>query len=230
LLFGANSYAKEAGTLIDDMWIAEDDKGALLKKAELWEDGVLPLEFAKKFSSEQRQQLLDACAEWSQVANVRCVVGKYKGRTLQVGGWFNACWALWGMGSHALILRRRMNLHGDCFSRHTLLHELGHAFGMMHEHQRPDRNHAIRILSKNLQKGFLGFASNTNIDPQQMKLETSYDFESIMHYSRKAFSKNGRDTIVPLPQYSQFIDVIGRSERISILDAQAMAKAYGPKI
>jgi hypothetical protein len=36
--------------------------------------------------------------------------------------------------------------------------------------------------------------SNSSI----MDYGVEYDYSSIMHYSRKAFSKNGKDTIVPL--------------------------------
>ena len=46
---------------------------------------------------------------------------------------------------------------------------------------------------------FLGFASNFKKYPKSDidSLNMSYDYGSIMHYGRRAFSKNGKDTIVP---------------------------------
>jgi hypothetical protein len=66
-----------------------------------------------------------------------------------------------------------------------------------------------------------------NFDVQEAQLALPYDFLSIMHYRRNTFSANGEDTIVPKPAYMQFIDVMGNVDRISDLDAQAVAWLYG---
>jgi Astacin (Peptidase family M12A) len=40
--------------------------------------------------------------------------------------------------------------------------------------------------------------------------DTSYDYMSVMHYPRWAFSTNGRDTMVPLDR--RYLDYIGSPE------------------
>ncbi len=201
--------------------------GAVMLKVQFWEDGVLPLGFAKDIPDEKRAQLLAACAEWSRVAAVRGLGGCYKGRSLAVTQNLGDCWSLAGMGANIGTLKRRMNLGKQCWSRRTLLHELGHAFGLIHEHQRPDRDHYIEILEENVEGGFLGLQLKVNFDKQGSEQKTDYDFHSIMHYGRKAFSKNGKDTILPKPQYGEYADVIGRANGISRLDAELMAQIYG---
>lgn len=202
---------------------------ASLAKLQPWEDGVLPIEFTKTISDKNKERFFETCRIWESVANVKCILGKYKNRSLKVGNWIDsACWSLWGMGTHFAFFKRRMNLTNGCWSHSTLLHELGHAFGLIHEHQRPDRDQYITILDKNASGEFLGLNIPINFGIQNAKLHTPYDFFSIMHYSRTAFSKNGQDTIVPKPSYSQYIDIMGRVVQISRGDAAALVNLYGP--
>lgn len=76
----------------------------------------------------------------------------------------------------------------------SFIHEIGHAVGLFHEHQRSDRNQFVEINEGNIEPGrggnFSRVEGTLNSDP--------YDFRSIMHYSAKAFSRNGNPTITPL--------------------------------
>ena len=44
---------------------------------------------------------------------------------------------------------------------------------------------------------------------------------------RTAFSKNGKDTIVPRPGYEQFADMMGNVDELSDEDGEAVARIYG---
>src|SRR5207244_444519 len=120
------------------------------------------------------------------------------------------CWSLWGMGVHYGVLKRIMNLPSECWEDRSLLHELGHAFGLIHEHQRADRDGFVEVHYENLAPGFFGLDKLVNFMPQNGLVRTPYDFLSVMHYSRNAGSKNGKDTIVPRPGFEKFIDLMGR--------------------
>lgn len=206
-----------------------ETRGAVKLHVELWEDGVLPLSFNPDISQSQIRKVLKACSQWEAVADVHCQIGPYKGRTLEVGAATPGCWAVWGMGFHFGFVRARMNLDDGCWHDSTLIHEIGHAFGMIHEHQRPDRDEYVIIQEENLAKGFGGLQRKVNFDEQDAELVTPYDFLSIMHYSRRAFSKNGKNTIVPRPPFSKYLEVIGTVRRISKSDALTMAQMYGQK-
>jgi hypothetical protein len=204
-------------------------KGAVLLEVELWEDGILPFEFDFEITDAQQEMFFDACLQWERVSGVRCKLGPYKGRVVTVTnteGW--GCYALWGMGSHWVFLKRKMNLQSSCWNKKTIMHELGHTMGLIHEHQRMDRNQYVEVISENLDSGFLWLNEIVNFNRQSSEPHTEYDFLSIMHYHRQSFSKNGGDTIVPKPGYEQYLDVMGRMWHLSDGDARIAADLYGP--
>lgn len=77
----------------------------------------------------------------------------------------------------------------------TIVHELMHALGFLHEQNRSERDDWVRIQTQNIQRG-------TENNFAKAKAGTTdgfgvqYDYGSVMHYSAKAFSSNGQDTIV----------------------------------
>ncbi|XP_061178342.1 uncharacterized protein LOC133186981 [Saccostrea echinata] len=72
----------------------------------------------------------------------------------------------------------------------TVIHELMHAIGQMHEQQRTDRDQYIDILFNNIpQNGRHNFDISDTFD------RTPYDVESIMQYPLTSFSQNGGKTM-----------------------------------
>ena len=75
------------------------------------------------------------------------------------------------------------------------IHEIGHVVGLWHEQSREDRNQFVRInFAKVRQDSFHNFSQHItdgdDIGP--------YDYGSIMHYPRGAFSIDGTETVIPL--------------------------------
>jgi len=80
----------------------------------------------------------------------------------------------------------------SCFRKGTIQHEFMHAIGILHEQSRPDRDNFVTINTQNIKAGReFNFrrADGTKL------LGNPYDYKSVMHYPKGAFSRNGRDTI-----------------------------------
>lgn len=100
----------------------------------------------------------------------------------------------------------------------TAIHELGHALGLWHEQSRGDRDKHVQIKLQNVSP-----ESRHNFDKH---IEDGfdigdYDFGSIMHYPRTAFSIDGSDTIV-----TRDGQPIGQRQGLSDGDLAAIARLY----
>jgi hypothetical protein len=78
-----------------------------------------------------------------------------------------------------------------CRYKGLYLHEIGHAIGLVHEHQLPDRDNYISVLYHNvaphMRVWFSKYASN---DVNQMTVP--YEYSSVMHYGITAFAYDGK--------------------------------------
>lgn len=75
----------------------------------------------------------------------------------------------------------------------TYLHELGHTLGLIHEHERYDRDKYVTIYWNNIRKG-----SKSQFYKKTKAIGACYgefDYNSIMIYPSYAFSKNDKWTI-----------------------------------
>ena len=87
-----------------------------------------------------------------------------------------------------------MSLGVGCVHESVVIHELGHAIGFYHKHTRPDRDNYIDVIYDNIQRGLEDQFYKAG-DGETNTLGLGYDLQSIMHYNRKTFSRNGLDTI-----------------------------------
>jgi hypothetical protein len=101
----------------------------------------------------------------------------------------------------------------------AVMHEILHAAGFDHEHQRSDRDAFVTILWENVQPSQREWLERID---KNRTAHTPYDHHSIMHYQSTAFSRNGRPTIVSrIPG----VDVRG-VQKLSDLDVQAVDRVY----
>ncbi|HOO71937.1 MAG TPA: M12 family metallopeptidase [Spirochaetota bacterium] len=111
----------------------------------------------------------------------------------------------------------------------TILHELGHVLGLLHEHQRPDRDNYITINWANIQAAYI---SNYVILDSTLIEEENYDYDyfSIMHYSAYAggtdFDAHTYDIIdeESVPDPDKFMLYL------TALDVEKTQDIYGPPI
>ncbi|XP_019853525.1 PREDICTED: uncharacterized protein LOC100633050 [Amphimedon queenslandica] len=130
------------------------------------------------------------------------------------------CWSYIGKLNNASP--QRISLSSGCHLA-VPAHEIMHALGRYHEQSRADRDTYVRIITSNIRSGReRNFNRQNNSDSQSLP----YDYLSLMHYSRYAFSKNGRPTIIPIPDASV---TIGQRNRMSLYDIQHVNIRYCPE-
>uniref|UniRef100_A0A671SLP4 Metalloendopeptidase n=1 Tax=Sinocyclocheilus anshuiensis TaxID=1608454 RepID=A0A671SLP4_9TELE len=88
-----------------------------------------------------------------------------------------------------------LNRNG-CVYHGIVQHELNHALGFNHEQTRSDRDKYVKINWENISPDTAYNFQKQNTNNQN----TPYDYGSIMHYGRTAFSiQPGLETITPIP-------------------------------
>ncbi|XP_060768070.1 high choriolytic enzyme 1-like [Neoarius graeffei] len=128
----------------------------------------------------------------------------------------NGCYSFVGRRGGRQVVSLQRN---GCVYHHTVQHELLHALGFNHEQTRSDRDNHVRILLQNVIRG-----QEHNFDKiNTNNLNTPYDYNSVMHYSRFAFSSNRQPTIIPIPDNNV---PIGRATEMSLNDILRINRLY----
>lgn len=121
---------------------------------------------------------------------------------------YTGCWSYIGRRGGQQLVSLQKNA---CVYEGTVQHELLHALGFHHEQSRSDRDDYVDIHYENIIPSMVFNFRKVNTN----NLNTPYDYSSIMHYPKNAFSYTGYPTIVPKPDPNV---AIGESRVLSQLD------------
>uniref|UniRef100_A0A3Q1HYM6 Metalloendopeptidase n=1 Tax=Anabas testudineus TaxID=64144 RepID=A0A3Q1HYM6_ANATE len=111
----------------------------------------------------------------------------------------------------------------NCDRIATIEHEFLHALGFWHEQSRADRDDYVKIMWDYISEG-KEHNFNTYNDTTSSSLGVPYDYGSMMHYSKTAFSNGTEPTIVTkIPAFS---NVIGQRMEFSDSDLLKLHRLY----
>jgi hypothetical protein len=177
--------------------------------------------------STYRNKVFAACAEWGKTAKIQCRdATSSDSNWLLITNYNSGCYATVGYAKYSA---RYVNLdfNRGCLDDGTVRHELGHVIGMMHEHQRPDRDSYIRINWANIKPEYhheyqrFGYANHS----------TSYDLFSIMHYESNSWGTGAGPTYVGVGPYAGISNYTLQSRRTSLTtsDRALASQIYGSR-
>lgn len=182
--------------------------------AQHWPDGLMYYTIDSDIPN--RQRIVDAITHWNSRTRLRLqerttepnYVRFRRNATLDA-----ACSSALGMRGGEQTIETT-----DVCSFGAVIHEIGHAFGLLHEQQRSDRNGRVTVLYHNIDKRFVN-----NFDTGGGQDAGYYDYGSIMHYFAAGFTRDGLTSLETVPPGIPIGQLLG----LSAGDIAAVEAAYG---
>eukprot|EP00058_Branchiostoma_floridae_P022712 XP_002608202.1 hypothetical protein BRAFLDRAFT_90358 [Branchiostoma floridae] len=197
-----------------------NSRNAIIEASLLWDYKEIPFVIRQgDYSASEVSRIQSAMEEFHQHTCVRFVQRNGQEDYLYIQR-LDGCYAWIGQkheGAQDVILG-----DGYCLEKGAIIHELMHAVGFWHEHQRPDRDDWVNILWDNIiddKKGDFEKHAESGVST----LGLPYDYSSIMHYGSRSHSKNGQPTIEALFPTN---GLMGQSDGLSSGDIEKINTLY----
>lgn len=159
---------------------------------DLWLDGIVYYQKSPTLPAVEVTKVDDAIAHWNAYSSLKFVERTPELASTQSdyimfepsGGC--ASWVGRIGGEQAIWV-------GETCTTGSVIHEIGHAIGLFHEHTRSDRDNFINVQWENIVDGK---AFNFDVLDAGAQDLGDYDYASVMHYGATFFSRNGDPTIL----------------------------------
>ncbi|KAF2884816.1 hypothetical protein ILUMI_21349 [Ignelater luminosus] len=209
-----------SGQYEGDMVLQPNQLNGVINTRFRWPNREIPYEISSDFTPQEKQFIAQAIQiEYGRTClNIRPRQASDVD-FVYITGDDIGCWSNIGRvgGPQILNLQRSEG----CIWKGTIAHEFLHAAGFVHQHSATERDDYLEILWNNIiedQKyNFVkyGYSDITSFGE-------TYDYDSVMHYGRYAFSANERPTILPKDPTAN----IGQNNALSRKDIIKLHKMY----
>ncbi|XP_050084864.1 zinc metalloproteinase nas-4-like [Anopheles aquasalis] len=214
---------EELGSYLEGDMLIDRPAGrnGLASTSSRWPNGVVPFVIGGNFDAKGMQLIEEAINEYHKKTCIRFVPRMGEKDYVSFESSNSGCWSSVGRigGKQAVNLQ----IPGCTTLVGTVMHEMMHALGFLHEQNREDRDDWVTIRTQNIKAG-----TANNFDKARSGTTNSfgvdYDYGSIMHYSANAFSSNGQPTIVAK---KSFTGTMGQREAFSEKDLAKIRRMYG---
>ncbi len=193
--------------------------------ANLWPGGIVPYEFDASFNAAARLVALEAMGQIEEICAADFVPRSTQADyVVFVESFFSNSSFIGPQGGPQPIFLADWDL------LYVVQHEIMHALGVHHEHQRPDRDQYVIV---HFDRVLPGFENNFTVDGTAFG---DYDFESIMHYPECSFTEcidceatpTSCRTMELRPEFAQWQPIIGNTTEMSAGDRAQLAHLYPP--
>ena len=185
---------------------------------DLWTDGIVYYQKSDSLPANDVAKIDEAVAHWNQYSSLNLI--ERTGELIETQPDYIQFEPSGGCASWVGRIGGEQSIWvGETCTTGSVIHEIGHAIGLFHEHTRTDRDNFINVLWDNIVEG-----KEFNFDILDAGAEDlgEYDYESVMHYGATFFSRNGEPTILS-PDGIQ----VGQRIALSQTDLESVNTIYG---
>ncbi|XP_077374479.1 low choriolytic enzyme-like [Festucalex cinctus] len=181
---------------------------------------IIPYEISNVFTKIQKEYIKKILKDFQEGEYKTCIRFVKKTRCdkhyISFISDSRGCWSHLGRQGNRQEISLKIS---RCLYKNVVQHEVLHALGFHHEQVRSDRDDHVIINFENIEpdKRSNFEIANTN------NLGTPYDYNSVMHYHRYTFSKNGQPTITAR---NPLITSFGTATEMNANDYERVNKLY----
>ena len=170
----------------NDTSMSKRQKRGAGRSIDLWSNGIVRYRISSSISESAAELIRNAMDHWEDHTCLRFLSVTPGSDYVEFTNSNRGCYSYVGVQGG----RQVINLESPgCEHFGIIVHEIGHAVGFWHEQSRPDRDDYVTINFDNIVVNFIFNFLKMN-DAAINSLRSTYDYGSIMHYSRYAFRIN----------------------------------------